>query len=253
MDLNILWALCPILFVAGFIDSIAGGGGLISLTAYSAMGLNGFYILGTNKFSSCIGTTVASLRYLKSGFYDSKSVIAACLGSFLGSFLGANLVLKVSDKAVSWMLLILVPIICVLVLFKKDFGEKPQRFFDFSLVLVSVGIGFSTGFYDGFFGPGTGLFITLLFTGIVGMELKKACGNARLINLASNVAALFTFIINGQVYFTIGIPCAICSVLGNYLGSGMVMNNGKKIVKPIMVFIVFLLLLKVSINLFFGM
>ncbi|MDD4083211.1 MAG: TSUP family transporter [Sphaerochaetaceae bacterium] len=251
MDLNILWALCPILFIAGFIDSIAGGGGLISLTAYSAMGLNGFYILGTNKFSSCIGTTVASVRYLKRGFYDVKSVISACLGSFIGSYLGSNLVLRVDEKAVSWMLLILVPIICVFVLFKKDFGEKPQRFFDFPLILISIGIGFSTGFYDGFFGPGTGLFITLLFTGIVGMELKKACGNARLINLASNIAALYTFILNGQVYFYIGIPCAICSVLGNYFGSGLVMKNGKKIVKPIMVLIVFLLLLKVFIDLIF--
>ncbi|MFA6844206.1 MAG: TSUP family transporter [Sphaerochaetaceae bacterium] len=247
MDLSILWALCPLVFLAGLVDSIAGGGGLIALTAYAALGLPPTMALGNNKFSSTCGTTIATYRYIRSGKIDWTVAIAAFIFSLAGSTIGSRLALYFDGVYLQYLLLFLVPCIATLTLVKPNFGQAKGCKHK---ILVSCLTGLVLGCYDGFFGPGTGMFLTWIFSAIIGLELIKACGTSRVVNLASNIAALFTFAINGNIDYKIGIPCAFCSIAGSYIGSGLALEKGAKIVRPMLIVVLSLLMIKVVLNLF---
>jgi len=248
IDLNILWVLCPLICLASVIDSIAGGGGLISLTAYAAFGLPPTMALGNNKFSSTCGTTIATVRYARAHDIDWSVAGVAFICSICGSLLGSRLALVLSASYLQWLLLFLVPVIAVLTLVKPDFGEgKTCR----HKLLVTILTGLIIGCYDGFFGPGTGMFLTWILTSVLGLQLIKAVGTTKLINLSSNIAALATFAVSGNINYRIGVPCALCSVLGGYIGSGLAMKKGAKVIKPMLVVVLALLLVKVVSNLFF--
>lgn len=251
MDLQVLIFLLPLIFLAGFIDSIAGGGGLISLTSYLAFGIPSHVALGTNKFAACSGTTVAVVRYIKSKQIDVKICIFSAIAALIGSAIGSHLTLLVSDVFIKYLLLITAPILALLTFFKKDFGGDSELVENTRVYVICASIALVMGAYDGFFGPGTGMFIIFFFTTIVHMDIKKACGNAKVINLASNVAALSTFIVNGNINYKIAIPCACAQILGSYIGSGFAIRKGVKVVKPIMLIVISLLLIKVVYDLFF--
>ncbi len=251
MDLHILIFLLPLIFLAGFIDSIAGGGGLISLTSYIAFGIPAHVALGTNKFAACSGTTVATARYIKAGQVNLKICIFSALTALVGSSIGSRLVLLTSDIFLKYMLVIIVPIVAVITIVKKDFGKEGTLVESGRIYLICAAIAFVAGTYDGFFGPGTGMFLTFAFTAFLHMDIKKACGNTKVINLASNIAALTTFVIYGNINYAIAIPCAGSQILGSYLGSGLAIKQGSKIVRPIMIVVLALLLIKVFYDLFF--
>jgi uncharacterized membrane protein YfcA len=248
-DLHILWALCPLVFLAGVIDSIAGGGGLISLTAYAAFGLPPTMALGNNKFSSSCGTTIATIRYAKGHDIDWSVAVVAFLCSMCGSVVGSHLALVFNGVYLQYLLLFLVPVIAVLTLAKPDFGRAKECRHK---IAVSAATGLVIGCYDGFFGPGTGMFLTWIFSAIVGLELLKAVGTTKVVNLASNIAALVTFAVSGNIDYRIGIPCALSSIAGGYIGSGLALKNGAKVIKPMLIVVLALLLVKVVTNLFFG-
>ncbi len=247
IDLHILWALCPLVFLAGVIDSIAGGGGLVSLTAYAAFGLPPTMALGNNKFSSTCGTTIATIRYAKNKDIDWSVVVVAFVCSICGSLLGSRLALILDGVYLQYLLLFLVPVIAVLTLVKPDFGKAKECRHK---LLVSAITGLVVGCYDGFFGPGTGMFLTWIFSAVVGLELLKAVGTTKVVNLSSNIAALVTFAISGNIDYRIGIPCALSSIAGGYIGSGLAVRNGAKVIKPMLVVVLALLLVKVVVNLF---
>jgi hypothetical protein len=251
MDLHILIFLLPLIFLAGFVDSIAGGGGLISLTSYIAFGIPSHVALGTNKFAACSGTTVATARYIKAGQVNLKICIFAAITALVGSSIGSRLVLLTSDVFLKYMLVIIVPIVAIITFFKKDFGEEGNLVESGKIYLICAVIAFIAGTYDGFFGPGTGMFLTFAFTAFLHMDIKKACGNTKVINLASNIAALTTFVMYGNINYAIAVPCAGAQILGSYLGSGLAIKNGAKIVRPIMMVVLALLLIKVVYDLFF--
>lgn len=251
MDLQVLIILFPLIFLAGFIDSIAGGGGLISLTSYLAVGIPSHVALGTNKFAACSGTTVAVGRYIKSKQVDMKICFFSAITALIGSAIGSYLTLLVSDVFIKYLLLVAAPILAVLTLMKKDLGSNSELVETNKVYIISAFISLVIGAYDGFFGPGTGMFIIFFFTSILHMNVRKACGNAKVINLASNIAALSVFIVNGNINYKIAIPCAFAQTLGSYFGSGFAIKKGSKVVKPIMLIVIFLLLLKVIYDLFF--
>ncbi|MCF0238250.1 MAG: TSUP family transporter, partial [Sphaerochaetaceae bacterium] len=231
---NPLFILCPLLFISGFIDSIAGGGGLIALTAYIAVGIPNLTALGTNKFSSACGTTVAVIRYSLKKQVLWTTAICAAIGAFGGSKLGSEVARHMDDRVFQYLMLILVPAVSVLTVLKKDFGDGNQESVKGTKALVlSLFIGLVVGFYDGFFGPGAGMFLTLAFTAILKLDLSHASGNSRVVNLASNLAALVTWIPSGNVDYSIAIPCALCGIAGSYLGSGLAIKNGARIIRPI--------------------
>lgn len=249
MDITIhtFLIVCPLVFLASFVDSIAGGGGLISLPAYLIAGLPPHYAIATNKLSSSIGTVIATVRYCKNKLVDWGIGIPSILLALIGSTLGANLALLVDEKVLKFILIIILPVVGFYVLINKNFTKKvfteplPRK----KVYLIACTASFFIGAYDGFYGPGTGTFLILIYTGLARMDIGVASGNTKLVNLASNVAALITFLFNGKIIFTLGITAAVFSVAGSYLGSGLVLKKGFKVVRPIILVVITLLFIKV--------
>ena len=242
--LQMLIIICPLVFLAGFIDSIAGGGGIISLPSYVFVGLPPHMALGTNKFAMTFGTFFATLRFIKSKQVHLKSAAAAVVAALIGSPIGATLALAVEEKYLKYFMIVFLPIIAVFIMTKRNFGEshKAQELSTIRITVLSGISGLIIGAYDGFFGPGTGTFLILVFTSIIGFNITMASGNAKIVNLASNISALVTFIISAKVLFIVGVPAALCSILGNWIGSGLAIKNGARIIKPVFVGVLVLLL-----------
>lgn len=239
--------VCPLVFLAGFVDSIAGGGGLISLPAFMIAGVPPHMALGTNKLSSAMGTAVSTLRYGKNGFIRGRIAVSASVAALAGSPLGANLSLLVSETIIRNMMMAILPIVAYYVLRNKQMGEGEgsDTFPEGQVLLITVTAAFLIGMYDGFYGPGTGTFLILILTGVARMNIQKASGLTKVINLSSNVAALMTFIINGKVLYPLGLAAAAFCICGHYVGSGMVVNNGQKIVRPVILMILAVLFINI--------
>lgn len=246
-----LLIVCPLVFLAGFVDSVAGGGGLISLPAYLFAGLPVHMAYGTNKFSSACGTTVATIKYLRHGYITLKLALVSAAGALVGSAVGARMVLAASERVLQITLMVILPVVAVFLLFNRNFGKEdgPRRDYAPSTLLVrALLIGLSIGWYDGFFGPGTGTFLVIAFTGLMGMTLTGATGNAKVVNLASNVAALVTYIIGGSVLYAIAVPAAVCNIAGNYLGASLAVKNGAKFIRPLIFVSIGLLMVKIVMD-----
>ncbi|MHB8131069.1 MAG: sulfite exporter TauE/SafE family protein [Mobilitalea sp.] len=247
LTLQMFLIVCPLVFLGGLVDSIAGGGGLISLPAYILAGLPPHFAIGTNKLSSAIGTTVSTVRYCKNKFVDWGVAIPSIFLALIGSAIGANIALLMSENVMKYILIIILPVIAFYVLKGRTIKQDavvdtiPRK----KVYLIACLASFFVGAYDGFYGPGTGSFLILIYTGLAKMDIKKAAGNTKLVNLASNVAALVTFLINGKIFFILGITAAVFSVAGNYIGSGLVIKNGQKVIRPIILVVLALLFIKV--------
>lgn len=239
--------VCPFLFLAGLIDAIGGGGGLISLPAYLIAGLPPHTAIATNKLSSTCGTTLATYRFIKNGLVNVKLAIPAVIAAILGSSIGANLNLLVDDKIMLYVMVAILPICACLVLNKKLFhdGGSDEIVLNKKLYFIATLSAFIIGMYDGFYGPGTGTFLIIAFTVFAKLSIKTSNAQAKIINLTSNVTSLIIFLINGEVLLSVGLVAAACNMVGGYIGAGLVMKNGSKIVKPSIIFVLILLALKV--------
>lgn len=247
-----LLIICPLIFISGFIDSIAGGGGLISLPAYNVAGLPPHFALGTNKFSSCIGTFFSTMRFIRNKSYDLTSAIPSILFAFIGSAIGSKIAVCLDAGILRYILIAGIPVIAVIVFKKKNFSNiAPKNFSKARIITLSSLIGFVIGGYDGFFGPGTGTFLILAYTSVLGLDLLTSMGNAKLVNLTSNLASLIVFLAEGKVLFVVGIPAALCAIAGHYIGSGLAIKNGQKIVRPMLLVVLMLLLTKLAYDLSF--
>lgn len=240
-----MWVLYPLIFLSGFLDAIAGGGGIISLSSYLAVGVPPHLALGTNKFSAVLGTGISTARFARGGHVRWDAAGVSFVGALIGSSLGANLALFVDERILVYMMLIVLPIIATLVLRGKGFTPREVALSRRRMLVLAFVIGVLIGGYDGFFGPGTGTFLIMAFTAILGFDVLTACGNAKVVNLASNIAAAITFVINGQVIYALGIPCAFCAILGQYVGSGLALKKGVKIVRPMVLVVIVLLMAKI--------
>ncbi|NUU98750.1 membrane protein [Marinitoga sp. 1154] len=244
MDKAILF---PLIFLAGFIDSIAGGGGLISLPAYLFIGIPSHNALATNKLSSSIGTIVSTLRFAKGKAIIFEVGIFSVIFSFIGSFIGAKIALFIPDNILKIILTILIPIAAFFIFIKrpKEENNSLKNLSNLKISILSSLIGFIIGMYDGFFGPGTGTFLIILYISFLSMDHVKASGTAKIVNLSSNISALITFIIGGKVLFSIGLTAAFFGIAGHWLGSGLALSKGTKIIKPLIIAVLILLFIKI--------
>lgn len=232
--------VCPLVFLGGFIDSVAGGGGLITLPAYLMAGIPPHIAMGTNKIVNGCGTATAALRYLKSGKIDITVALIAGISALIGSAIGTRIALWIPEGTLKLMMLIALPVVAVILVWKKDFGKEdtqPQACSKSYRLIASGLIGLSIGCYDGLIGPGTGTFMIMAFTAILSMDLIVASGCAKVGNLASNIASGILFILNGKVLWSIVIPAAICNAIGGYCGARYAIKGGSKKVRA-MVFVV---------------
>ena len=241
--------VCPLLFLAGFVDSIGGGGGLISLPAYLLAGLPVHQAIATNKLSSTCGTALSTGRFLRHGLINLKLAVPSVIAAFVGSSLGARLSLLVSEDVMKYILFAVLPVAAFFVLNRHLFQDRGREAVaDRRTTVICVISALLIGAYDGFYGPGTGTFLIIAFTVFARMSVSSANAQAKVINLTSNITSLAVFLINGQVMLPLGLAAALCNMAGNWLGSGLAMTRGTKIVRPVILGVLLLLFLKIIIG-----
>lgn len=246
LTLQTFLIVCPFVFLAGVVDAIGGGGGLISLPAYLIAGLPPHLAVATNKLSSPFGTALATYRFIRAGLVNFKLAVPAILAAIIGSSIGAHISLLLPEAVMKYVLLIVLPLSAFLVLNKKLFNDEGANTVTLNrrTYLTATAAAFIVGIYDGFYGPGTGTFLIIAFTIFAKLDIKTANAQAKVINLTTNVTALSIFLLNGQVLLLLGLTAAFCNMIGGYIGAGLVMKNGSKIVKPSIILVLILLLLK---------
>ncbi len=246
-----LLIVCPLVFAASLLDAVAGGGGLISLPAYLLAGLPPHNAIATNKLSSSIGTVASTARFIKNKCVDWPTSLPCAALAVLGSVAGANLVLSVDEDVIRYIMLALIPLLAFIVLKKRSLDEAALQPVDRKRQLFVVCLtALIVGMYDGFYGPGTGTFLLLAYTQLAKLPLRLAAGNVKISNLSSNIGSLTVFLIHGQAIIPIGLIAAVFAVLGHFLGAGLLLKNGGRIVKPFVLVVLGLLALRLVYDLF---
>ena len=231
---TILILLAIAAYGAGFIDSIAGGGGLITVPALILAGLPPVTALGTNKLQSLFGSGSATWAYASKGHVDLKSQAGSAILSAAGSALGAYAATLVSSEWLRAFLPVLMIAIALYFLFKPNISDE-DRVQRMAPVLFAAAIVPAIGFYDGIFGPGTGSFFMLGFVTLAGYGLLKATAHTKLLNFASNIGAFIIFAMSGAIDWKIGIVMGAAQFAGARTGAHFAMKNGSRIIKPLLV------------------
>lgn len=237
---GILSLLCTAYFLAGFVDSIAGGGGLIGIPVFLLTGIPPDYALGTNKLAACLGTSCSLLTYSQKGYVLWKLAVAGIPAALLGGFFGSKAILYFDVETIGKMIVILLPLAIFITLAPKknlntdrEVGKKQK--------LLTPLVCFMLGFYDGFLGPGTGSFFILALHYFLGFNLVKASATSKIFNLATGISSFVVFALHGKVLYFVGIPLAFANIAGNFLGSKMAINVGEKFVRKNLIFTLMLL------------
>lgn len=231
---QMLLIVCPLIFLASFVDSVAGGGGLISLPAYMLTGLPMHTVCGSNKLSASIGTAISAVRFYKNGCLHLKGALFSAGAALIGAYCGVRLNIYLPNDLLKKAFVFLLPFVALFVLFGKGKVRK-QLLEGRKLYLFCTCIGFGIGMYDGLIGPGTGTFLIFCYTSFVGFDYVTASGNAKIANLASNLASLAVYLAGGHVALTLALPAACCSILGGWLGSGMAIHKGSKFIRKMLI------------------
>jgi len=248
-----LFALITLAFTAGFIDAVVGGGGLIQLPALLINFPNQpiATLFGTNKIAALSGTSVAAYQYSKRIKFDYGLLLTVSFFSFAASFLGAKAVSYINVNTLKPVILIILILIAIYTFLKKDLGSVQTKELSMKRQIIwgSV-IGAVVGFYDGFFGPGTGSFFVLGFVVILGFEFVKASAYSKVINCFTNISALIVFARQGNYLLEIAIIMAFSNIIGNVIGSRMALKKGNGFIRIIFLIIVSLMILRYGYDVF---
>ena len=235
--------------LAGFVDSIVGGGGLILVPALFAVFPSAppATLFGTNKGASIWGTGLATLQYSRRVRMAWQALLPAALAALLAAFAGAWLVTVVSPELLRKILPGVLVLLLAYTLTKKDLGrEHAPRFAGRREALVLASIGALVGFYDGFFGPGTGSFFVFLLVRVVGYDFLHASASAKLLNTASNLAALVLFAWKGHVWWHLVLAMALSNMVGSLAGTHLALKHGTGFVRVVFMLVVAALIAKTS-------
>ncbi|MCW9715873.1 TSUP family transporter [Avibacterium gallinarum] len=245
ISLNLIALLFLVAFIAGFIDAIAGGGGLITIPALLMTGVPPAMALGTNKLQACGGSFSASFYFLRKRAVDLKEIWLLVLMTFIGAVLGTILIQLVDSALIKKVIPFLVLAIGLYFLFTPNLGDE-DRHKRISYATFAFSAGFGIGFYDGFFGPGTGSLLSLAFVTLLGFNLAKATAHAKVLNFTSNIAALLLFLIGGQIWWEAGLVMMLGQIIGANLGAKMVLSKGKQLIRPMVVIMSFIMTAKMA-------
>lgn len=241
--------VCPLIFFAALVDSVAGGGGLISLPAYYLAGLPPVLASGSNKMSATLGAVMSVERYARAKKIPWREGLVALAGAVPGSFLGAYLLTLTPPDTARMIVVCALPQIAAFVLRKREMTPRkwiPDTWSLPACLLVGVVI----GVYDGFIGPGTGTFLTLIFCSLLGMDLLFSAGSARLVNLGSNIGALIAMMLGGHILYALALPAAAFSVAGSYVGSNLALKKGPKLIRKMLLIVLVLIFVKLLVDIF---
>lgn len=243
ISVELLAILFSVALVAGFIDAIAGGGGLITIPALLMTGMSPALALGTNKLQACGGSFSASLYFIRKRAVNLSEVWLLIVLTFIGSAIGTLLIQQVDSSIIRKVLPFLMLAIGLYFLFTPKLGEedRQQRFSFVGFAFTAAAL---IGFYDGFFGPGTGSLFSLAFVTLLGFNLAKATAHAKVLNFTSNIASLMLFLIGGQVLWSVGLTMMAGQIIGGNLGAKMVLTKGKSLIRPMVVIMSFIMTAK---------
>ena len=228
-------------FVAGFIDAVVGGGGLVIipflLINFPKVQLP--VLFGTNKIAAFSGTTIAAIQYMKRVRFNITLLFIIALFAFIASYIGAKTVSAISSESLKPFILMILILIAVYTFFKKDLGSVQTKDLVFWKQAVYGSLfALAIGFYDGFFGPGTGSFLVLAFVVVLGFEFVTASAYAKVINCITNISALIVFVKNDQYILSMAILMLVFNVAGSYIGSKMALKRGNAFIRKIFLVIV---------------
>jgi len=237
---EILFYLFLLAIIAGWVDAIAGGGGLLTIPALLLVGLPPATALATNKLQGSAGSLTASLYFIRKKTVDIKAMKLAISATFMGSVIGSWLILNIDTKNLVIALPFLLIAIGLYFLFSPHINDEDRKkklsITGFSLLACPL-----LGFYDGFFGPGTGSFMALAFVMLLGYSLPKSTAHAKILNFVSNISALFYFITFGEVDWYLGFSMMLGQFIGATIGAKMILEKGSKLIKPVIVTVCFLM------------
>jgi len=226
--------LCLGGFLAAFVDSIAGGGGLISMPVLMMAGLPAHLALGTNKFGGAFGCFSSAYKYAKSGATNKELLKKLIPYTILGCILGVKCVLSISDEILNIMVFVMILTVTIYTYRSKTLGTE-DKFEELTKKNINLGkiMAFSLGFYDGFFGPGTGTFIAFALIKIYGFDFLHASANTKILNFTSNFIALLLFMVSGQILYKVAIFYALSMMIGGYIGAKVAIKKGSTLIRPI--------------------
>lgn len=254
-DITVL-ALCLAGFGAGFVDAIAGGGGLVTVPSLMQTGLAMPLVLGTNKGQAVFGAVASFVTYYRKGALDKSRITISFIAAFVGSLLGARLLLWMPSKPLKPLVLALLVFAMVAVLIPRkaravapEFASEKASPRPPIAAWILATIALALGAYDGFFGPGTGSILIALYMRVCGDEATRASGNAKVANLASNLAAMLTFAWRGDILWHIALPMALANALGATLGARAAIHVGASLVRFVLVAVVLTMLAKLTYEL----
>lgn len=234
ITLQTLLLLCCFAFLAGFIDAIVGGGGLIQLPALLIF-LPHYAvptIMGTHKLASVSGTLVSASQYVRKVKVDWKVIVPAIIVTSLFALMGARLVTSLDKNLLKPIILVLLVLVLIYTFLKKDLGTDHTPKYDGKKFLIGALLtGAILGFYDGFFGPGMGSFLIFAFVSIFGLDFLHASAYAKILNCASNIPAIIFFMSSGDVLFQVAIPLGIANIAGSIIGTRLALLKGSSFVR----------------------
>ena len=237
---------------AGFIDSVAGGGGLITIPTLLLAGVPPHTALACNKVSSSLGTAMALGTFARSGLVIWRLAAIGTGFALVGSAIGSRLALTLDPQTLGKVLIVLLPFAMLATLIPRKDKELPLVFDGPRFYLLAPLCCFVVGIYDGFFGPGAGTFLILANTGLCRFGLLTASGNMKVASVASCGAAMVSYAVAGHVMWLVALPAALCSIAGAYVGAGLALKNGAKLIRPMFVVVLALLLIRLIYDLMAG-
>ncbi|OQX17977.1 MAG: hypothetical protein BWK76_08955 [Desulfobulbaceae bacterium A2] len=233
--------------VAGWVDAIGGGGGLLCVPALLLAGYSPLETLATNKLQASFGSTTAACNYARHGLVDVSGQKLVVALTFLGAIGGTLAVQQIQTALLERIIPLLLLLFALYFFWAPGIGDVGRhQVISRSLFAATVGCG--VGFYDGFFGPGTGTFFTMGYVVLLGCSLTQATGNAKLLNCTSNLASLFFFILSGHTIWSAGLVMGLGQMIGSYVGSHMAVRHGERLIRPVPVAVSLLVSLKLMLR-----
>ncbi len=240
-NITTMWIVIFIItgFIAGYIDSIAGGGGMIQVPILLYSGIPPVFVLATNKMASLFGTLMATIKYFLSKKISLKVVSIAIVPCLLASYIGSKLVMYISDYIIQWAILIAIPIALFFLLKRsKDIKEENTKLTNKNIILATLPI----GFYDGILGPGTGTYMTISMKRFLHLDYIIATASTKPLNLATNIGSAIAFVMAGKVLWMIAIPMAVANMIGSYVGTHFAIKGGERFIKKVLIFVLLFML-----------
>lgn len=245
ITLRTILILLPLTGLAGFIDAVAGGGGLISIPAYMLAGCPPHIAIATNKVSAGMGLITANYRYAKSGYIRWKLSALCALAALLGGSMGAKLSLMLNDRYFKILMLIILPVTAFIVMRGRVLADDREELSFARTALIACIVAVTIGAYDGFYGPGSGTFMLLLLAGAAHMKIQEANATAKVINLCTCLSSLFVYLINGQVMVLLGLAAGLTSMTGAWIGTRFFEKGGAKAVRPVIIAVIVIFFIKI--------